>query len=180
MLFAQERSTYGDHLISVHPYVGYATPQVSDLGIGLAYEHFLSDYISAKVPFNVGLVSKLYQTGVGLKLYPAGHDRPVKYAVGPTLLFTRSSDGFEVSKFDSVNNFFFTELIDNPLTQIGFVLTNSLNVTVQQKFYIGAEMAIGLNYLNNYKLNEYEGVRIFTNEDPNVLFMFTLAMGFRF
>jgi hypothetical protein len=178
---AQESNTeYGENLLSIRPYVGYATPQISDLGIGISYKRFLNDFMSATVPFTYGLGSNMIQTGVGLKLYPTGHDRTVKYAIGPTLLFSRSSQGFEVFRQDTINNFTFSEEIDNPLTQIGFMLTNSLNVTVQKKIYLGAELGLGLNYLNHYKTREVDGVQIVRDGGANVLFMFSLSMGYRF
>jgi hypothetical protein len=175
-----ENNGFGKHLITASPFVGYVTPEISDLGVGLGYEYFLNEYISAKIPLNVGLRTSLFQTGVGLKVYPFGHDRPLKYALGPTFLFTHSSDGFEVPKYDTVNMFFFNKEVDNPLTQVGFILTNSLNLTVQKHIYIGAEMGLGLNYVNNYRDNITSGTRIVGREEPNVLFMFTLAMGYRF
>ena len=171
---------YSDNLLTVTPFVGYATPQFSDLGVGIAYERFVNDYIGVKLPVNFGLSSNMFQTGLGLKFYPAGHRRAVKYSVGPTLLLTRSTNAFSIQRFDSVNNFWFTEEIDNPLTQFGFVLNNSLNVTIQKNIYIGAELGLGLNYLNNYKDDSRIGVGTFVDEDPNILFLFTMSMGFRF
>ncbi len=171
---------YGDNLIALHPYFGYATPELSDLGVGISYERFLNEYMSAKLPLNFGLAAKMFQTGIGLKFYPTGHDRTIKYAVGPSLLFTRSTDGFEVSRFDSTGMFFYTEEVDNPLTQLGFALTNSLNMTIKKNIYIGAEMGIGINYINNYKEDLDSGFGGRSTGGPNVLFMFNLSMGYRF
>ena len=39
---------YGENLITVHPFFGYTSPQLGDVGIGLSYERFLNEYISAK------------------------------------------------------------------------------------------------------------------------------------
>ncbi len=176
-----EANGYGKKLITVSPFVGYATPEVSDLGIGIGYEHFLNDYISAKVPFNYGLSTNMISTGIGLKFYPGGHSRPVKYAVAPTLMFTRSTPIHYISDFDSINNIWFTREVENPLTQVGFILNSSLNITIQRNIYIGAEMGLGINYINDFK-NEFVGWNGQTsvNESANVLFQFTLAMGYRF
>jgi|GEM_PF-1557920 len=180
-VYAQERdNSYGENLLSIRPYVGYATPQISDLGIGLSYERFLNEYMSVSVPFTYGLGSNMIQTGLGLKLYPTGHERTVKYAIGPTLLFSRSSQGIEVLRQDTLNNFDFFEEIDNPLTQVGFMLTNSLNVTVQKKIYLGAELGLGLNYINHYKTKSIDNRQIVQEDGANVLFMFSLSMGYRF
>lgn len=170
---------YGNNLITVNPFVGYATPQLSDLGVGLGYERFLNDYISAKLPLNFGLTTGMFQTGLGLKFYPAGHNRAVKYAIGPSLVYTRSSDGYIVQQFDSTNNFWFEQKVENPLTQFGFVLNNSLNLTIQENIYLGVEMGLGLNYLNSYR-DDIARTGIFREEEPNVLFLFTLNMGYRF
>ena len=177
----EESKSYGKNLISVSPFVGYATPEVSDLGIGIGYEHFLNDYISAKLPFNYGLSTNMISTGIGLKFYPGGHNRPVKYAVAPTLMFTRSTPIDYITELDSVNNIWFTREVENPLTQVGFILNSSLNITIQRNIYIGAEMGLGINYLNNYK-NDYSNQNWNTprSESANVLFQFTLAMGYRF
>lgn len=178
---SNKERVYGDNLLSVSPFVGYATPQVSDLGVGFAYERFLNDFISAKLPVNFGLSTNLFQTGLGLKFYPAGHRSAVKYAVGPTLLLTRSTHGASVTRFDSTNNFWFTEQVESPLMQFGFILNNSLNITIQKNIYIGAELGLGLNYLNNYSDNSIlNSNNFFIDEDPNVLFLFSIGMGYRF
>ncbi len=171
--------TYGDNLVTVSPFVGYASPQFSDFGVGVAYERFVNDYIGVKLPVNFGLSSNMFQTGLGFKFYPGGHKRPVKYAVGPTLLLTRSSGTTSVQRFDSLNNFWFTEEVDNPLMQFGFMLNNSLNITIQKNIYIGGEMGLGINYLNDFK-NTPTNNNLFRNEEPNVMFMFTMSMGYRF
>lgn len=179
MIAQDNASDYGKHLVTVSPFVGYATPQLSDLGVGLGYEYFLNDFISAKLPLNFGLTTSMFQTGIGLKFYPSGHDRVVKFAIGPSLLLTRSTDGYTVTQFDSLNNFWFEQEIENPLTQFGFLLNSSLNITIQKNIYLGAEMGLGVNYLNSYRDDVIRN-GVFREDQPNVLFQFTLNMGYRF
>lgn len=172
-------SSYGQNLVTISPFVGYATPQLSDLGVGIGYERFLNEFVSAKLPLNFGLTTSMLQTGLGLKFYPAGHKRTVKYAVGPSLLLSRSANGYTVQLFDSTNNFWYEQQVDNPLTQFGFILNNYLNITIQENIYIGAEMGLGVNYLNSYRDDVIRN-GVFREEEPNVLFQFTINMGYRF
>ena len=178
------KKVYGDNLVTLKPFFGYASPQVNDVGIGVAYERFLNNYISGKIPFNVGLSQNLLQSGIGLKFYPSGHKRTVKYAVGPTLLFGRSTATDFLGIQDS-NGVYRTIEVENPLTQIGFMLTNSLNLTIQKNVYIGVEMGLGINYLNDFKYDSQQlypngYYNNFQNEEPNVLFQFNIELGYRF
>ena len=83
-------------------------------------------------------MTNLFQSGIGVKLYPFGHEGTVKYGVGPSIVFTRSNNPITVNRFDSVGNFSFTEEVENPLTQLGFALTNSINMTIRKNIYIGS------------------------------------------
>lgn len=180
--FAQSDNSerdYGKNILTFKPFMGYATPQLSDVGIGITYEHFLNDYVSGKLPFNIGLTKSLYQGGIGLKFYPAGHERPVKYAVGPTILFSRAESEEFISLVDT-NGIYTTTPIHNPLTQVGFMLTNSLNLTIQKNIYLGVEMGLGLNYINHYQNKIVAPNTTYYDEDPNVLFQFNIEMGYRF
>ena len=63
------------------------------------------------------------------------------------------------------------------------MLTNSLNLTIQKNIYIGAEMGLGLNYMNNYKYDGQSnpnGYYNYQDEEPGVLFNFNIELGYRF
>ncbi len=164
---------YGSSLISIMPFSGYASAEADDIMVGLAYEHFLNEYVSIKVPVKYGLVNDSFQAMISAKFYTSGHEAPVTYAIGPALVFTRSSDD-ELYNLGSVP---FDPVYDkSTVTQVGFMLMNSLNVTIQKNVYLGVDIGLGLNYLN--RIEPASGPDY--NADPDASFDFDISLGYRF
>lgn len=169
-----EESTYGDNLISFSPAMVYGSDWINDFGIGLSYERFLSEHISLTVPFSYGFDEDMLQAGVGVKIYPTGHDRSIKYSVAPTLLYTRGNDQYYYYYGFEDGLYLYSES-DRTVSQLGFMLTNSLNITLNESFYLGLDAGFGINYLTWIK----DGSR--TREyGPDINGLFRTSLGYRF
>jgi len=168
-------SGYGKNIISIIPFSGYASEQVGDVMVGLSYEHILNDFVSIKVPVRVGLVNNSFQGAISAKFYTNGHDAPVTYSLGPALIFTHATkeDQYYLFELNPCGDPYYTE---TTVSQFGFMLVNSLNVTIQKNIFFGVDMGLGLNYLNQLKYNNRD-----TYDDyPSVNFNFDISMGYRF
>lgn len=179
-LFAQTMvntdKPYGKNLLTFEPFHAFASPEVSDVAVGVSYERFINDYASFKVPFHVGLINNSFQTGLGVKFYPGGHAKPVKYAIAPTIVYTGSNRDEEFFEWDPVTQQSYSRIRNQQTTQLGFVLNSSLNVTIQNNLYFGMETGLGINYLNRTRLDN--GVS--SSEGPNVNILFNISLGYRF
>ncbi len=183
---AQEKEKpYGNNLLTVSPLMIYVTPQISDAGVGIAYERFVNDYISVKVPLNFGLTNSLVQGGAGLKFYPTKHRGTVRYAVEPSFLYSRSTNTDNYPVYSQQGNYLYSQIVENNLSQLGFALMNSLNITVQKNIYMGLEMGLGINYFNNYDVDPQifypnNNPYYYQDDQPDVLFKFGVSLGYRF
>ena len=178
-LNAQETSdagnVYGDNLLTISPFSGYTSEQVGDVMVGISYERFLNGFVSLKVPVRLGLVNNGLQGALIAKFYTSGHDAQIRYSIGPSLIFThaRTEDLYYTYELDPFGQAYYEE---TDVNQFGFMLVNSLNITIQKSIYLGVDMGLGLNYLNQTKLKGGDMV----DEDPGVNFNFDISMGYRF
>lgn len=177
---AQERmklkEIYGKNLLSINPFHGYASPELNDVAVGINYEYFLSNFMSVKLPVNIGMINNSIQTGLGLKFYPAGHEGVLKYSIAPTLLYTQGKAEREEWIFDPNTQDFYSQLVVDKTTQFGFYLVSGLNTTIQQNIYIGMESGLGINYMNRVTRDN----ALVTKHNPNVGFNFNISLGYRF
>lgn len=172
----KDDESYGDNLITVSPFYGYASPELSDVCLGLSYERFISDYVGVQVPINIGLINNLFQSGLAAKFYPFGNQRPVKYSIAPTLLYSMASREEITTTWDPISGTEFQTIVDEKTNQFGFMLTSALNITIQKQIYVGMATGLGMNYINRTKRDAAPTI----NEGPNVNFMFNISMGYRF
>ncbi len=172
----KDESPYGKNLITVAPFYGYASPEVSDVCVGVTYERFVNDYLGVQVPINFGLYNNLVQTGVAAKFYPFGNERPVKYSIAPTLLYGTSSREEVFSNWDSNTGVQIDRVETRKTNQFGFMLTSALNVTLQKRIYVGMATGLGMNYINRIQ----RGTQGVFDDGPNVNFMFNISLGYRF
>lgn len=171
---APSESGYGDNLVTLLPFSGYASTHAGDVLVGISYERFLSEHISLRAPVKVGLLNSSIQALVGAKFYTVGHDTEVSYSLGPAFIFNRSVQEEEAQLYS--DDIWIERIEEETVTQFGFILLNSLNVTIQHDIFIGMETGLGINYINHI---EREG-RAAETMDPGVSFLFDISMGYRF
>lgn len=113
-----------------------------------------------------------------IKLYPKKQGM-VKYAVGPQFLIATGTikyrENYNSSYYPSYGDTTFTE----KSTQLGFMINNSLNITVAKQFYVGMELGIGIQYYDSRQNNNDGSNDTYDNPyEANVQFNFN--MGYRF
>ena len=175
-VFAQENSDqkYGKNLIVMSPMHLYGSDYINDISLGLSYERMLDKDLSIQVPFAFGLVENLLQTGVGVKFYPTGNEGVVKYAIAPTFLFSTSNDRWDYYSYDEFGSYYHES--NRRDFQLGFMLSNSLNITLNENFYLGMEGGFGVNYVTWSKSNGSSR----TYDGPDVNGILKANIGVRF
>jgi hypothetical protein len=183
-LHAQEKPSLGQNLITITPMMIMSNESMdddTDVGVGINYERILNDgLIGIKLPFNFSLRNPgFYYFMPTVKLYPT-RQGVVRYAVGPQFYVATGTIKHKVSNYYwDGNNYIYNETqYHENHTQLGFMINNSLNVTISRNLYIGMELALGIRYYDSF--DEDKNDNSFSNEpvSPNVQFSF--SMGYRF
>lgn len=164
-----ESETYGNSLISLMPFNGYGSDDVSDLLVGIAYERFTNDIMSLHLVAGLGLKDDVVQVGLGPKFYPSGHDKPVSYGLAPTFLFTTGSSDNYYRPYQPGQG----PRPEVTVNQFGFMLINSMNATLSEQVYFNIEGGFGVNYVSDFEVEVQEG-------GPHVTGMIACRMGYRF
>lgn len=168
-------STYGNNLLTLSPFSVYGSDHVSDLFVGMTYEHFANDFMSVGVQVAIGVEDEGFQVGIGPKFYPADHDKSITYGLAPTFLFTNSlSNSNYYYDFDPVTGDYIDYRKDNRVTQFGFMLVNSMNATLNEQIHFSIEGGLGVNYVSNFEDDRY-----FDN-GPDISGILRCNMGYRF
>lgn len=139
---------YGQNLITFSPASVFADGFDSYALASLSYERFTSEFMSLRVPVFIGLDKPYFMTELQLKLYPSGHERPIKYSIAPIIYVSSFNYTDVIDEWDPNTGQSFQRSVDGSCFQLGFKLNSALNATIAQKFYIGLESGIGLSYLN--------------------------------
>lgn len=174
-----------------------------DVAVGFSYERiFNNEHIGLKLPFSFRLNTDNNNNYYGnlnnndgpylyfmptIKLYPLGQG-PVKYAVGPQLLFAYGQDSYYSEIYNSTTGQYNTQLMTGDRTQFGFLINNSVNFTVVKNLYIGLDAGLGLVYYdnmpqasNNYYYSSYYPTNTYRrNNSVSPSFQLNFNMGFRF
>ena len=152
--------------------IGFSPLQFTENGVGfsISYERVLDKdgIITFNIPFittfdlannnnnavyNNGVEQKTNQDAMvylspGLKFYPSGCYGNVTYAIGPSLVIGAGQHTTYNSNYDPVTY----QYIGGSQTQdkfiLGIMITNSLNMNVTKKFYLGLDLGLGFTYIN--------------------------------
>lgn len=151
----------------------------TDINIGLAYERvFKNEHLSVKIPFSFSINNPgYYYIMPTAKLYPTGQGI-VKYAIGPQFYI---GTGKIKHTYTIYNSYPYYTSHDSVTTvnksQLGFMINNSLNVTILDNIYMGIDLGLGVFYYDseNKNSNNQSAVNPF---DPAVQINF--SMGYRF
>jgi len=171
---SSEEENFGNNRLAIAPFMAYGSSSIDDIGVGLAYEHYLNPKVAFQSDVSFGLNNEMLQFMIGPKFYPRDHDKPLSYAISPVLFVTQAEE---------VIDRFFAH--DPPASyietrnhrQFGFMLINSVNMSITEQFYFGLEAGLGINYINRYDSNRLSGL---SENDTNSAVLFRLSTGYRF
>lgn len=177
---------YGNNILSLA--VVQMTNE-SPAGFGLHYERVLDKrgIVSLYLPLALSIVNEDYynnnyyyeddRTDVffyaypGVKIYPTGSKRRISYGVGPSLAL---GFGRRSAYYDTYGpNGQYTGRVrqTEEIFKSGLMVNNSLNIQPTKNFYLGLELGLGFNYINNDDLY---------HSDNEPLVQFNFKLGYRF
>lgn len=161
----------GKNIVCFIPFSAFTS---GNIGIGLSYERNKNEYVGIKVPILAAINQPGFSSGVELKLYPVKNTGVAKYAVAPMIMFGYSEEKGDNDIFMPPNTWY-TPTYQH--TRFGFLLNQSINITILREIYIGLEGGIGLNYIDQKKLLPGK-----TKEGNDVSFLsqFHISTGYRF
>jgi len=117
--------------------------------------------------YNTGKTDPMLYTMPGVKFYPTGSYGRLKYATGASVVVgTGKQSSYQVD----LNGLNTTELVQHHFL-VGVMWQNSLNINVDSKMYLGAELGLGGTMINNAAGND---------ESSEFLVQGGLKVGYRF
>lgn len=181
----QDKPEYGNNIITFTPMMAISNDAMdneSDIGVGFNYERILNiSLIGIKVPFSFSLRNPgFFYFMPTIKLYPT-HQGVVRYAVGPQFYIAsgKAKHTYSQSYWDGYQYTYQDTSYSESHTQLGFMINNSLNLTIAKNLYMGMDLGIGVRYFDSNKENRHKYNSFETDVvSPNVQFSFT--MGYRF
>lgn len=173
---AKPALNYGRSVISLAP---IQFTDVSVRGIGLYYERAFDPrgILAIQIPVILSFPNSFNDNGYtgvftsiqpGLKIYPRGFAGPVRYGLGPSLVF-----GFGQRNTNFYNPFGQWQYGNEDVFTYGVMVNNSLNINASEHLYLGLEFGLGLKYSNTN--NNY----YYYYESP-LLANFNFRIGYRF
>ncbi len=160
-----------NHIIAFHPLHAIANEFV---GLGLSYERLLNDQVGIKIPVMMAINNPYVNIGISPRFYPKSKEnRDVRYAISPTFNFGFGHSNYIEYVINPVTGF--TNRVEKKYqrTQVGFILNNSINITLNEQIYFGVEGGIGINYYDNRR-------EIFNNNNISFAAQFHAGVGYRF
>ncbi len=171
---------YGKNIVS------FAPIQITDegaRGVGLHYERILdqrgilSFYLPVSITFpdrqtsnfndpfgrfisqrNATPFVYLYP---GVRIYPAGANGKVRYAVGPSLVLGFGSIDYTTGVFNPATGQTQLSVVREPVLRSGILINNGLNIHATPKLVLGIEAGLGYSYLND---TDFENSTIFLGQ----------------
>ena len=178
---AQEQNAlvYNRNILSVSP---LQLSENTPTGVGLQYERILgadskfSLYLPVAYSFghsnpcDPSIRTRMLYAYPGLKFYPAGYKHKVTNAVGPSLAFGTGTTNCDCGLTETQTNQLKPRVF-KPMTEMGVLINNSVNVQATNHVYVGSEIGIGATYLN---------VKDGQNMGTDVMLQINLKVGYRF
>ena len=163
------KKDFGKNIIAFNPVHLIAADFV---GIGFSYERLVNQNLGIKVPVMIAINNNYFNIGIEAKLYPTKNTGPVKYAIAPTLMAGIGETKSEQYVLDTWGNYVL-KTITEPASQFGFLLNQTLNITISKQFYIGLDGGFGINYYD-------EKVKNSSNTNLSFAAQLQIGMGYRF
>ncbi len=163
------KKDFGKNIIAFNPVHLIASDFV---GVGFSYERLVNNYLGLKVPVMVAINNNYFNVGLEAKLYPTKNNGPVKYAIAPAIMVGIGDNTYQ--DYVYINGNYVRKDIVEPASHFGFLLNQTLNVTITKQFFIGLDGGLGINYYDEKADNN--------NENTNLSFLAQLhfALGYRF
>ena len=165
---------YGKNIITFNPLHAIADNHV---GVGIGYERIVNNYLGIKIPIMKSINSNYTNVSIEAKLYPARNNRAVTYAIAPTLSFGTGDQVWRENVYNPWTSYYVDSLVRSPRTHFGFLLNQTLNITVMKQLYIGMDGGLGINYIDD-KFDRWNQTRRTTG--VTLAAQFHMALGFRF
>lgn len=182
---AQDKPEYGNNIITFTPMMAITNDPMdngSDIGVGFNYERILNNsLIGIKLPVTFSLRSPgFFYFMPTIKLYPT-HQGVVRYAVGPQFYIATGKVKHTITQYywDGYQSFYQDSSYNENHTQLGFMINNSINLTIAKNLYMGMDISLGVRYYDS-NTEDKNAINSFETDavSPNVQFSFT--MGYRF
>lgn len=170
----KENQRYGNNIISFHPVHLVADNHV---GVGFAYERLVNPYLGIKIPIMKSVNSDYINVGIEAKLYPGKHNGAVRYAIAPALMYGTGDETFTDYVYDPMLGYSVAKTVRSPRTHFGFLLNQTLNITIVRQLYVGIDGGLGVNYYDQ-KFDRWSNTQI--NNNITLAAQFHMALGFRF
>lgn len=165
---------YGHNILAFNPLHAIADNHV---GVGISYERLVNNYVGIKIPVMKSINSNYTNISIEAKLYPARNNRAVTYAIAPSLSFGTGDQVWRENVYDPFSSYYVDSLVKSPRTHFGFLLNQTLNVTIMKQLYIGIDGGLGINYIDD-KYDRWNQNRMSTG--VTLAAQFHMALGFRF
>jgi hypothetical protein len=160
------KKDFGKNILAFNPVHLIASDFV---GVGFSYERLVNNYLGLKIPVMIALNNNYYNIGIEAKLYPTKNTGAVKYAIAPAIML-----GIGENKYQTYTQLGApTYLVENA-SHFGFLLNQTLNVTITRQFFIGIDGGLGINYYDE-KANTDNA-----NSKLSFLAQLHIGMGYRF
>jgi len=182
-----DESGLGKNILSFSPlqvFVTNSDQSQPEAAIHLAFERiFENELLSVKLPVSVSLGNPFVYITPTVKLYPK-RQGTVKYAIGPQFLLGFGKGTYHQYIYDQTTQMTTNKTITMDRKQLGFMVNNSLNVTLAKAFYVGLDAGLGILYYDNLPNDQYYNTMynpiLNTNTNLQPTFQFAFAMGYRF
>lgn len=168
---AKSSEGYGKNILAFNPVHLVSSDFV---GVGFSYERIVNDFVGIKLPVMIGINNNYYNIGIEAKLYPTKNTGPVKYAIAPALMVGLGSRQYENYLYTG-GGVYINQTVRESASHVGFLLNQTLNVTISKEFYIGLDGGLGINYYD-------EAANNYNNDNSNLSFLAQLhfGLGYRF
>lgn len=181
--------TYGDHIVRFYPLSVFETKGV---GIAISYEMLLTEEkkIGLHLPLYLMIGNGDSYAGQdreyrilnyygyfapGIKFYPSGQ-KEITYAIGPSAFI--GWGGGQEWRIDN-QNFGTYRLMDKSLIQLGMHVNNYLNFQITKSVNFGAELGLGVLYVERYKYKADQIQDIYNNR-VRLSVQLGFSFGYRF
>lgn len=163
------KKDFGKNILAFNPVHLIASDFV---GVGFSYERLVNNYLGLKIPVMIAMNNNYYNIGIEAKLYPTKNTGAVKYAIAPAIML-----GIGENKYQTYNYVGSSSVpidVVEKASHFGFLLNQTLNVTITRQFFIGIDGGLGINYYDE-KANTDNA-----NSKLSFLAQLHIGMGYRF
>lgn len=168
------KKDFGKNIVAFNPVHLISSDFV---GVGFSYERLTNEYLGIKIPVMIGINNSYVNFGIEAKLYPTKNTGPVKYAIAPALMVGIGTRQTEYYVYNPNGPSTYT-IIKDDANHFGFLLNQTLNVTITRQFYIGLEGGLGLNYYDDLAHDNNNNNN--TNTNLSFLAQMNVGLGLRF